>query len=197
MKICIEGNIGAGKSTVIEMLQRDRFRVVPEPLEQWGAWLKEFYKDKKRWAFAFQMKVLHSFASLKDTNDAIIERSIGSGRYVFSQMLVNQGSMMEKEWAVYRQYYDLVSWTPQVVIYIKTDPHVCLERVAHRHREGEDAIDIEYLKKLDFHYNNFIKYASTETKVHVLDGNRPAEDIYSDVLSILEQYNTEARFVCA
>lgn len=193
MRICIEGNIGAGKSAVLTSLS-EKFNVIQEPVDQWSEWLMEFYRDKKRWAFGLQMQVLLSFAQMEQNTHAIIERSILTGRHVFTQMLYNQGYISEKEWLVYRQYYDLVEWMPDVIVYIKTDPTECAARIQQRARPGEDAIDLAYLKKIDFYYNNLIKYASGDTKVHIIDGNRPLEQVYQDVLTLINTYNAAGQF---
>jgi deoxyadenosine/deoxycytidine kinase len=189
MRIAIEGNIGAGKSTVLERLSQS-YRVLPEPIDQWKEWLELFYQDKKRWAFAFQMKVLLTYAELEPESrkqHCVIERSIVTGRHVFTQMMYNQGILSEKEWMVYRQFYDLVEWTPDAVVYIKTDPETCLERIQKRQRKAEcDAIDIAYLNKIDFHYSNMMRYGLKNTVVHVVDGNKDEDSVAQEVEQIVE-----------
>ena len=75
MIVVIDGNIGSGKSTQVEML-KDLYTVHREPLDQWGNLLKWFYADPKRWALTFQMKVLKCFNALKDdpATTTIVER---------------------------------------------------------------------------------------------------------------------------
>lgn len=181
MRICIEGNIGSGKSSLLEALVREGFVVYPEPVHEWQTWLEHFYADRKRWAMGLQMKVLASFVRLP--KDGIIERSPLSNRHVFAQMLYNQGDMTEKEWNVFRQYHDLVAWQPDAIVYIKASPEVCLERLRKRARPGEGPIDLEYLKKVDFHYNNLVRYADCPS--YTIDANRPHADVLADALDVI------------
>lgn len=66
--ICIEGNIGSGKSTLIKALGEYGYDVHPEPVQQrWGQFLPILYKDPARWGMCFQMEVLDWFHSLKES----------------------------------------------------------------------------------------------------------------------------------
>ena len=58
--ITIGGNIGCGKTTVLSNLSKE-WTVFKEPLEKWGSWLDLFYTNPQRYAFSFQMKILHDF----------------------------------------------------------------------------------------------------------------------------------------
>jgi deoxyadenosine/deoxycytidine kinase len=192
MHICIEGNIGSGKSTVCEALSKD-FDVRPEPIEEWREWLPLFYADRKRWAFSFQMKVLASHVTMhQGTQDVdkvvVLERSMLAGRYVFAQMLYNQMDITDKEWSVYRNYFDIVERWPDAIVYIKADPAVCMERIQERARNGENSITADYLHKVDFQYTNFLKYAATKIPVHVVDGNKGAQDVLRVVREIMSEY---------
>jgi len=65
--ICIEGNIGSGKSTLIKSLEGSGYEVHPEPVrERWGQFLPILYNDPARWGMCFQMEVLDWFHSLKE-----------------------------------------------------------------------------------------------------------------------------------
>jgi len=189
MQICIEGNIGSGKSTVCEALQNKGFQVIPEPIEEWKEWLSLFYSDRKRWAFSFQMKVLASHVAMGQGQGdiVILERSMLAGRYVFAQMLYNQMDITDKEWTVYKNYFDIVERWPDVIVYIRLDPQVCLQRIQNRAREGEQIITAEYLHKVDFQYSNFLKYAATKIPVHIIDGNTSAEQVLQSILNVLDK----------
>merc|ERR1719359_2448232 len=68
--ICIGGNIGSGKSTLISGLSRLGLNVHPEPVRQvWGKYLPILYGDPARWGMCFQMEVLDWFNSLQDNFD--------------------------------------------------------------------------------------------------------------------------------
>jgi deoxyadenosine/deoxycytidine kinase len=184
MRVCIEGNIGAGKSTLLSRLAESGYPVHQEPVGEWKDWLDLFYSDKKRWAFGMQMRVLASLLEYPKT--CVAERSTSSTRHVFAQVLYNQGDMSEKEFQVYKQYFDATAWTPQAIVYVDVSPEACFERIRERARPCEDSIDLAYIKKLDFHYHNLLRYANYP--VHVIDGNASIEDVYTDALAILQTY---------
>lgn len=187
VRICIEGNIGCGKSTILESLKSLGYHVVPEPIEEWAEWLSNFYSDRKRWSFSFQMKILSSFASEQGAPVSILERSIMSSRFVFAQMLYSQGDMSEKEWELFRHYYDLVSWEPDAIIYIKTTPEQCMERIRKRSRPSEEGITLDYLKKIDFYYTNLLRYCSKSVAVHSVDGSLDSAHVAEHVLQLVQR----------
>jgi len=191
MRVCIEGNIGAGKSTLLTKLAEAGYAVHQEPVNEWKDWLDLFYADKKRWAFGMQMRILASLLEYPD--DCIVERSTLSTRHVFAQVLYNQGDMSEKEFHVYKQYYEATAWTPDAILYVQASPETCFERIQERARPCEDSIDLAYIKKLDFHYHNLIRYA--QCPVHVIDGNASSESAYQETLAIVRTYAIESSSV--
>ena len=63
IKICIEANIGAGKTSVLSKInEKTRLPIFLEPVNQWSHWLKLFYENPGRWGFTFNIEVLLSFA---------------------------------------------------------------------------------------------------------------------------------------
>ena len=58
--ICIDGLIGAGKSTILEKLKKKGYYVFKENLDEWGYFLDLFYKNKPRWAFTLQIAILNN-----------------------------------------------------------------------------------------------------------------------------------------
>ena len=100
MRICLEGNIGAGKSTVLNHLRAafPRATVFPEPVHEWADVLPLFYAKPTEWALAFSLRVLLSFAKIKASAAAagmmaIVERSPTANRHVFTQLLYNDNTM--------------------------------------------------------------------------------------------------------
>jgi deoxyadenosine/deoxycytidine kinase len=189
MHVAIEANIGAGKSTVMVKI-RDHFLHVPmyqEPIDAWDDALRLFYKNKSRWSFMLQMRILYEYLSPKysESDDVITERCAYSSRYVFGQTLFSEGSLNENEWRVYKEYYDAFDacLEPDVIIYLKTDPKTCLERIQKRGRSMEDGISLEYLQKLNFQYETMMKYF--KGTLHVIDGTRSENEVYKDVVNVL------------
>lgn len=160
----LEGNIGTGKSTLINILKEELPDVVcrQEPVEAWqktplgGSLLEDFYKDTKRWAYTMENYTL--IQRIKETSKHkrgkfIAERSIFSGFYVFAKNGYLNGSMSQIEWQVYNQWFNFFVErncvrAPIGFIYLKSDPEVCYKRVQKRSRSEESALTLDYLKDI-------------------------------------------------
>lgn len=131
-KFAIDGNIAAGKSTLIDALNKSRpeWNVFQEPVAKWtnvasseslttsqqngGNLLKMFYDDKQRWSYTFQSYALFSklrlhskpiASSLSDCGTvSFYERSYYSDRYIFAENCFEQGFMVETEWNIYKEW---------------------------------------------------------------------------------------------
>lgn len=183
VRFVIDGNIGCGKSTLMRRLAEDGHVCFQEPVEEWDEMLQLFYKDKNRWSFTFQMTVLHSYLKQYPL-DCVVERSPYSSYHVFGQCLYNGGFVSEKEWLLFKAYFDKFAWKPTNIIYIKTDPKVCLERIKTRSRDGESDIGLAYLKNLHFQYDNMFRWIKFDN-VHIVDGDQDEESVYGQVKNIL------------
>jgi|UniRef100_A0A6C0BFG8 deoxyadenosine/deoxycytidine kinase len=190
MKVSIEGNIGCGKSSVLSRLCNDaRIPVFLEPVDEWKDWLELFYSDPQRWGMSFNLNVLMSFHKWKNNNFfAFYERSPISNRYIFAQLQRDEGKMNDMELLMFNDIYDKLAWTPDVIIYIKTDPDIALERMKNRGRNCESNVSLEYIKAIHEKHETLLKNNKLNInngercKVFVIDGNRDHESVYNDVL---------------
>jgi len=172
--ITVEGLIGAGKTTLCQNLRQrlGETRVegreiifVAEPVDVWSTFvdadgtpmLTLFYANPKNWAFSFQMMAYISrLAALKkarDENpDAIIvaERSLEADRYIFAQMLVDDGCINALDHKVYTHWFDTFAgeYCPDLVLYLDTPVDIAEARIKSRARTGEDPIQRSYLESL-------------------------------------------------
>jgi deoxyadenosine/deoxycytidine kinase len=164
--ILLEGNIGAGKSTVGNSLKASGiFDFIEEPVEAWQTGfasnlLDMFYSDMKRWAFTFQItafitraKTWQEVLALTDHSRVVLERSIFTDRYVFATNSYRIGGMTDVEWQVYCGLWEfLVSnycVDPDCILYYRTPAEVCVERMRVRGRHEESGVTLEYLKQLE------------------------------------------------
>ena len=113
-----------------------------------------------------------------------MERSCLSNRHVFSQLLFNENKMAQAEWELFKEYYDVLAWTPDVMVYIDTPADVCLERVQQRNRPGEAKIDVQYLRRLEFQYETMLRYA--DVPVVRVDGTMPPDAVAQAVAAVFE-----------
>ena len=136
--VYIEGNIGTGKSTFVDLLQnyikefenKERYQpeLVQEPVDEWMTTfdadgkniLERFYEDQDRWSFTFQMNSFISRAHrIQDTRDKssqsdkepllLVERSIYTDRFCFAQNCYESGKMTQMEYDIYCRWNDWLS----------------------------------------------------------------------------------------
>jgi len=184
--ILLEGNIGAGKSTVGQTLRESGlFAFIEEPVGTWqegfaSNLLGLFYADPKRWAFTFQLAAFTTRAKTwaevlaRTTHrDVILERSIYCDRFIFARNCYESGLMEKTEWQLYCSLWDWVrlNWPvdPDVIVYLRTPAEVCLERIKERGRREENALPLQYLKDLERLHDEWLL---SNPQVIVLDGER-------------------------
>ena len=191
MIISIEGNIGSGKSTLIQELKNDyennlNIIFLKEPVDQWElikdnegiTMLEKFYNDKTKYSFAFQMMAYISRLSLlkkalKKNYDIIItERSVYTDKEVFAKMLYDDKKIEDVEYSIYLKWFHefLEELPPISLIYVKTDPQVAFDRVKIRSRKGEH-IPLEYLENCHNYHENWLNGILSSQKMLVLDAN--------------------------
>jgi deoxyadenosine/deoxycytidine kinase len=205
MLISIEGNIGSGKSTVIELLKSiksDKYVFIDEPVNEWlqikdkdgHNALECFYKDKKENAYCFQslayitrLKNLLNCLNKYNNDDVFIitERSINTDRNVFAKMLYEDGYLSSIEWETYNFWFNTFNDKTNIdmVIYIKTDPSICFQRIAIRNREEENSITLDYLIKChDYHE----KWLDTFPNKYIINGNNSKDYVKNQVNNLLK-----------
>jgi deoxyadenosine/deoxycytidine kinase/ribonuclease HI len=187
--ISIEGNIGSGKSTLIEKLRtayKDYSNIcfLQEPVDIWNTitdkegntMLSKFYTDAKKYSFAFQMMAYISRLSLlknalKENYDIIVvERSMFTDKMVFAKMLYEDGNIEDVEYQIYNKWFHhfIEELPPIHVIYVKTTPEVAFERVVKRSRTGE-IIPLEYLINCHKYHENWLNIY--DNSMITIDGN--------------------------
>ena len=189
--IAIEGNIGAGKSTIIDTLgkQLDGNREVillKEPVDIWESIketssgeniLEKFYKDSAKYAFSFQvMAYVTRLSLLRDTISnnpeckvIICERSLDADRNIFAKMLYDDGLIEDIHYQIYLRFYNeyVKEYCVDGIVYIDADADVCYNRIKKRSRDGESNISLEYLEKCKKYYDEWLD--SVRMKIDILD----------------------------
>jgi deoxyadenosine/deoxycytidine kinase len=198
VRISIEGNIAAGKTTVFESLEKEfpDSNFFREPVRQWGELLELYYEDREAWALPLNLKILLSFRESIKYDDAFIERSPVTCKNVFTQMLYKDETLSPRNWELFSEFYDVIGWSPDVMIYIDTPAAVCLERVHKRGTVYETAsVDIQYLRRVEFHYETMIKKLELDgspIKVVRVDGSVSPHELAKRVVDIARRMRGEA-----
>ena len=158
--IAVEGVIGVGKTSLSKLLtERLKAQLVLEEVEE-NPFLKDFYKDRARYAFQTQMHFLFSRyqqqRSLRQT-ELFSERLVAD--YLFQKDRIFAGlNLSDRELALYEK---LVVWLeldvvkPDVVVYLQASSDVLMERIGKRGRPFEKDMDRDYIKQLNEAYNYF------------------------------------------
>ncbi len=163
--ILVAGNIGAGKSTLVRALAQ-RFGWTPlfEPAAV-NPYLKDFYKDMRRWSFHSQIFFLthrlriHQEAA-HHPGIVIQDRSLYEDAEIFAETLYRQGHMSPRDYQTYRSLYEAVRALvrpPDLVVYLRASVSTLLARIAQRGREYERNISPAYLQELNTRYEAWIR----------------------------------------
>lgn len=185
MKISIDANIGAGKTTIIQRLNDElRIPIFLEPVNEWKELLELYYNDQKRWAFTLNTQVLLSFDKWKDNKyTAIYERSSLSCKHIFAKLNHEDNNINDIEMNIFNKLYNNLSVIPDVLIYLKTDPLIAYNRIKIRSRECEKNIELSYIKNVHSKYEELIK--NNYVKTYIIDANKDIETVYNNVKNIV------------
>ena len=178
MKVVADGNIGSGKTTQLDLLEKAGFVVQREPISEWP--LEKFYQDPQRWSFLMHMAVLKS---LRPTEGVVHERCPLSTAHVFWKYVSDKKLVEKEENDVFMHYYETYGWSPDLYIYLSKDPETAWEHIQARHQAGDSGVTLDYLKELDRYYKRML--TNVPCKVLVVNANREPTAIHKQILEYL------------
>jgi deoxyadenosine/deoxycytidine kinase len=184
----IEGNIGSGKTTIIENLQKSfkndpKVVFIREPVEIWQTIkdsdgetiLAKFYRDPAKYAFSFQVMAYSTRLSMLRETIAknpectviICERSLDADKHIFAKMLYDDGLIEDVNNQIYQRFYGEFQdeFRLDGIVYIDADADVCKERVAKRARVGEETVSIEYLRKCELYHEKWLSMNDLSARI--------------------------------
>ena len=197
--IAIEGNIGAGKTSLAKLMS-DEFnaKVVLERFAD-NAFLPKFYNDKERFAFPLEMSFLADrYQQLIDdlAQFDLFKNLIVSDYYIFKSLIFAQVTLQKEEYTLYRKIFDIMYREiskPDLYIYLYQNTNRLLDNIKKRGRDYEQNIEASYLQKIHDGYSGFIK---TEQHLNTLiidvselDFVNNYED-YKQILSIINLHDS-------
>lgn len=193
--IVIEGVVGVGKTSLMEILMSKGYMMLPEPIAD-NPILDKFYYNRARYAFTLQIFLLNRrFEQLLDAatiGNAVMDRSI-YGDAIFAKMLNENRELSDDEYNIFVELLNnMLKFVkaPKLLIYLEASTDEAIKRINIRGRNYEQEVEYEYWEKLNKEYSTYFdKYnLSPILKINV-DGvdfkNNPADREY--VISLIDK----------
>jgi deoxyadenosine/deoxycytidine kinase len=203
MYIAIAGNIGAGKSSLTQILSK-KYLLTPvyEAVDE-NPYLEDFYKDMPRYAFHSQMFFLakrleQHLHHINPGSRIIQDRTIYEDANVFARNLFENGTMSLRDYNSYRKMYEAILQAlrpPALLVYLRASVPVLQAHIRKRGRGYEANISPKYLERLNALYETFIaEYAFSN--VVIIPGDEldfvEKEEGLAEVMRLLEQHGLTA-----
>lgn len=196
--IAIEGNIGAGKTTLAHKVAEDfNAKLVLEGFAD-NPFLPKFYKDQARYAFPLEMSFLadryqqlsHDLAQFDLFKDFIV-----ADYHIFKSLIFAKVTLGEDEYRLYKTLFDIIykeMKKPDLYVYLYQNTERLLENIRLRGRSYEQEIPAEYLDKINRGYLDYIK-TQTDLNVLVIDvSDKDFVKNQNDYLQILDEIEGKA-----
>jgi deoxyguanosine kinase len=167
--ITIEGNIGAGKTTLAHMLARHfNARLILEEFAD-NPFLPKFYENPQQYAFPLELFFMaERYKQLKElihTNDLF--QSVTITDYLFTKcLLFAKINLPEEEYRLYQKLFEIIHQQlvqPDLLIYLHAPVSKLQQNIKKRNRSYEQSIPDEYLLNIQQTYTHYIKQHNVKT----------------------------------
>jgi deoxyadenosine/deoxycytidine kinase len=185
-----------------------RIQCIQEPIHEWtkNDLLTSFYKETERWSFTFEnfvqlCRLKNHYTTINDVIHCIdenasmkfIERSLWSSFNVFAKNSFEENRLRNFEYDILKAYYDIFSekiietsknkLLPFDIIYLRTNPDVCYQRLNLRLRPEDHHISPDYLIKIHMKYEAWIDHVVKNklATVHIIDGTGCREETLKQI----------------
>jgi deoxyadenosine/deoxycytidine kinase len=198
--IAIEGNIGAGKTSLAKMLANDfNARLILEQFEE-NSFLPKFYKEPEKYAFPLEMSFLASrYAQLKDVLGTLdlFKKFTVSDYFIIKSLIFAKKNLPDDEFKLYKSFFDIIYnqlLKPDLLVYLYVTTDKLQQNIKKRGRPYEQDIRDEYLDKIQEGYFEFIKQQQG-LRILILNTNNldfvHNSDDYKKIVSvIMKKYDT-------
>lgn len=201
MHIAVAGNIGSGKTTLTGLLGKHyKWECQFEDVED-NPYLMDFYEDMQRWSFNLQIYFLNSrFNQIVDIRkgkkNVIQDRTIYEDAFIFAPNLHSMGLMTSRDFENYFSLFNSMEQfiqPPDLMIYLRASVPALVNNIQKRGRDYEEAIRLDYLKRLNERYEAWIStYDKGKLLIIDVDNNsfhENAEDLGKIINSIEGEIN--------
>lgn len=201
MHIAIAGNIGAGKTSLTDLLSKHykwqgHFEEVVE-----NPYLDDFYHQMERWSFNLQIYFLNTrFGQLieiqKSGKNVIQDRSIYEDAHIFAPNLHAMGLLSQRDYQNYKSLFELMEnmvTGPDLMIYLRSSIPNLVGNIHKRGREFENSISIDYLSRLNERYEAWI-HNYDKGKLLIIDVDElDFVDTAADMKSIIDRIDSKIK----
>jgi len=207
--IFVEGGVGAGKTTLVELLKLNisNLEVIYEPVETFidvkgsGNIYDTFLTNQSRWSFTanvyitlMHMQAVKKFIADKQTTIVVVDRSIYADYYIFGRPAYESGLITLLEWTIYQELFhhfqEHSQLQPSAFIYLKASPETISHRVKQRNRIEEKELSLDFICHQETYYNRWfiekdrISENIAQTPTLILDANKD----YKNNLIVQKEY---------
>ncbi len=175
--IVIEGNIGAGKTTLSKKIAEEyNAKLIPEEFAE-NPFLPKFYKNPDKYSFPLELSFLADrFHQLnKEIRHRDLFKSFIIADYYFTKSLIfAKNTLKDDEYKLYRTIFDIIYSSlpkPDLYVYLYSDIENLLRNIKNRGRDYEKDISSDYLQKIQNGYFEYMKQHQNEFKFLVIDTN--------------------------
>lgn len=197
--IAVAGNIGAGKTTLTEMLAKHYHWDVQFEDTTVNPYLSDFYDDMHRWSFNLQIYFLNSrydqVLKIRGGDIPVIQdRTIYEDARIFAPNLHDMGLMSSRDFDNYISLFQLMSLQiqpPDLLIYLKCSIPKLVEHIQTRGRDYEGSMSLDYLKKLNERYEEWISTYTHGNLLIIQNDNLDFKNNPEDFGVIIEQVDAQ------
>ncbi|MEF8816487.1 MAG: deoxynucleoside kinase [Salinibacter sp.] len=162
--VAISGNIGAGKTALTKVLgEYYGWETVFEQVDD-NPYLSDFYNDMRRWSFNLQVfflsKRFEQLQRIEEGEASVVQdRSIYEDAHIFARNLYEMSHMSARDYDNYTDLFTIMTTylqPPSLLIYLRASVPTLVDHIQQRGREFESTIRIDYLERLQGHYEEWI-----------------------------------------
>lgn len=175
--ISIEGNIGAGKTTLATRIAEDyNAKLILEQFEE-NAFLAKFYREPDKYAFPLELSFLaERYEQLKHqlTSRDLFKNFTVSDYFINKSFIFARKNLPEDTFGLYKKLFDIISESlpkPDLLVYLYLNIDNLMRNIRNRGRDYERDISAEYLAKIQDSYLDFIRQKEN-MRIVIVDTNR-------------------------
>jgi len=195
--IAVEGNIGAGKTTLTHKLAAHYgAQLLLEKFED-NTFLPKFYAEPERYAFPLELSFLaerYQQLNQKNTNPNLFSDLVISDYFLSKSLIFARTNLSEEEFRLFWQLFDIMFQSvtkPDLLIYLYAPVDKLIQNIMRRGRLYEQEIQASYLERIQSQYLEFLRKHADQLRVLVIDTSHldfvanPAD--FQSILSLIEK----------